>query len=125
MNLKLRQEKRGVSQKRSNSALRKGKRFEYRIRDLFRKSGFEAERVPVSGSARAIKGDVVVKTQSFGEIYIECKRRTGRFKELREWLRKAEEQGCIGVVFGWGRERPAVVLYIDKFIELLKGGKDD
>ncbi len=37
------------------------KRFEYRVRDLLTSLGYTAHRVPLSGSARLLKGDVVAE----------------------------------------------------------------
>ncbi len=47
----------------------RGKDFEYRVRDWFRKFGFRADRVPVSGSAPAMKGDVVVEVGGEKKVY--------------------------------------------------------
>jgi len=49
-----------VSDKMGKYQRNKGKRVEYDLVYLLRNYGFQAERVPLSGSARAIKGDVQV-----------------------------------------------------------------
>jgi Holliday junction resolvase len=98
----------------------RGKAFEYRIRDWFRRAGLKAERVPVSGSARALKGDVVVEVGGC-QFSLECKRRTGGLRQLTAWLDKARKQGSFAVVVGVGRRKPVVVLELDKFLELLAG----
>jgi Holliday junction resolvase len=99
----------------------RGKGFEYRIRNWFRRAGYEANRVPVSGASPAMKGDVVVKLND-GVMFLECKFRTGGYKELFRWLKESEEKGILGVVVGVGRSKPVVVMGIDKFIELVKKG---
>jgi len=96
-----------------------GKGFEYRVRDWFRRAGFEANRVPVSGTAPAMKGDVVVKVNERMQLVLECKRRTGGYKELFKWMGEAERKGIQLLVIGVGRQKPVVVMTIDKFIELL------
>lgn len=60
--------------KKSINPRTKGKRFEYEVRDLFRSLGFEAERVPLSGASRALKGDVIVSRGGL-QFSVECKRR--------------------------------------------------
>jgi Holliday junction resolvase len=103
----------------SKRAVSVGKGFEYRVRDWFRRAGFEANRVPVSGAAPAMKGDVVVKVGEGLELVVECKRRTGGYKELFRWLKEAEGKGVDMLVLGVGRQKPVVVIGIDKFIELV------
>jgi len=96
-----------------------GRGFEYRVRDWFRRAGFEANRVPVSGAAPAMKGDVVVKIDEDMELVLECKRRTGGYKEMFKWVGEADSKGISVLVIGVGRQKPVVVMQIDKFIELL------
>jgi hypothetical protein len=103
-------------------SIRVGKGFEYRVRDWFRRAGFEANRVPVSGVAPAMKGDVVVRLGEGFELIVECKRRTGGYKELFRWVEEAMGKGVDVLVLGVGRKKPVVVVRIDKFIELLKRG---
>jgi hypothetical protein len=64
---------------------------------------------------------VVVKIGDGLDMFIECKRRTGGYKELFEWIKEAMGKGVDVLVLGVGRQKPVVVLRIDKFIELLKG----
>lgn len=96
-----------------------GRRFEYRVRNWFRRAGFEANRVPVSGAAPVMKGDVVVKVNEAMELVLECKRRTGGYKEMFKWMGEAESKGIPVLVIGVGRQKPMIVMPIDKFIELL------
>jgi hypothetical protein len=103
-------------------SIKVGKGFEYRVRDWFRRAGFVANRVPVSGVAQAMKGDVVVKIRDDLDMFIECKRRTDGYKELFRWLKEAEGKGIDVLVLGVGRQKPVVVMRIDKFIELLRRG---
>jgi Holliday junction resolvase len=104
----------------ASKSRQRGKAFEYRIRDWFRRAGLPAERVPVSGSARALKGDVMVEVRG-RQLSLECKRRTGGLRQLVSWLDKARKQGSFAVVVGVGRRKPLVVLELDKFLELLAG----
>jgi len=101
----------------------RGKGFEYRVRDWFRRAGYEANRVPVSGASHVMKGDVVVKLDDNNMMFLECKFRTGGYKELFRWLKESEKKGVMGVVVGVGRTKPVVVMSIDKFIELVKKGE--
>jgi Holliday junction resolvase len=96
-----------------------GKGFEYRVRDWFRRAGFEANRVPVSGVSPIMKGDVVVKVCEGLELVVECKRRTGGYKEMFKWLDEAEGKGVDMLVLGVGKRKPVVVMRIDKFIDLV------
>lgn len=111
-----------VVEKKKNLALKRGKGFEYRVRDWFRRAGYEAERVPVSGVSKAMKGDVIVRVGDLVFCF-ECKRRTGRYKELFRWIEEAREKGLHAVILGVGRQKPVVVLQIDTFIELLGRGR--
>ena len=109
----------------SRKSLTVGKGFEYRVRDWFRRAGFEANRVPVSGAAPVMKGDVVVTLDRNRKLVVECKRRTGGYKELFGWLEEALRKGVNVLVLGVGREKPVVVMRIDQFIDLVKEGKCD
>jgi len=100
-------------------SIKVGKGFEYRVRDWFRRAGFEANRVPVSGASSAMKGDVVVKVSRGLELFIECKRRTGGYKELFRWVEDALGKGVDVLVLGVSRQKPVVIMRIDKFIELI------
>jgi len=100
-------------------SIKVGKGFEYRVRNWFRRAGFEANRVPVSGTAPAMKGDVIVKVREGVQLVLECKRRTGGYREMFRWIEEAERKGIQLLVIGVGRQKPVVVMTIDKFIELL------
>jgi len=100
-------------------AITVGRGFEYRVRDWFRRAGFEANRVPVSGVSPAMKGDVVVKIGEEMELVVECKRRTGGYKEMFKWLDEAESKGVDMLVLGVGRQKPIIVMRIDRFVELI------
>jgi Holliday junction resolvase len=104
-------------------SIKVGKGFEYRVRDWFRRAGFEANRVPVSGVAPAMRGDVIVKIDEGFELFIECKRRTGSYKELFRWVEEAVGKGVDVLVLGVGRQKPIVVMRIDKFIGLILKGR--
>jgi Holliday junction resolvase len=100
-------------------SIKVGKGFEYRVRDWFRRAGFEANRVPVSGTAPAMRGDVIVKVGKGLELFVECKRRTGGYKELFRWVEEAVGKGVDVLVLGVGRQKPIVIMRIDKFIGLI------
>ena len=100
-------------------SIKVGKGFEYRVRDWFRRAGFEANRIPVSGVAPAMRGDVVVRIGEGEELRIECKRRTGGYKELFKWLDEALGKGIDVLVLGVGRQKPIIVMRIDRFVELI------
>ena len=57
---------------RGRSQRRRGRRAEYKVRDLFRSLGWKAERVPISG-AGSIKGDVIAHKGSL-KVVVEVKR---------------------------------------------------
>jgi hypothetical protein len=94
---------------RGRSQRRRGKRAEYKIRDLLRSKGIKAERVPLSG-ASWLKGDVVAEIKG-KQVAFEIKNRKTMPKawksvfigdwidignglawcgELEEWLRDYE-----------------------------------
>lgn len=59
----------------------KGRRLEYLVRDLARKAGFQADRVPLSGASQGFKGDV--RISKYGKTYIiECKSRSAGFSSI-------------------------------------------
>ncbi len=89
------------------------KRFEYRVRDFLQKKGYNAERVPLSGSARAVKGDIIANKRGI-KLRIDAKstKSTEYIKLKRHSLEKiaseAEEDEIPLVVFSFYRHR---VLY--------------
>ena len=63
----------------------KGNSFERKIVKLLRKNGYEAKRVPCSGSCEGYKSDIHIN--HLGETRkIECKKRKHGFKMLYDWL---------------------------------------
>jgi Holliday junction resolvase len=100
-----------------------GKEFEYRVRDWFRRAGLNADRVPVSGAAPVMKGDVVVKLPEGKQLVIECKRRTEKYKQILKWLDEASAKGVDLLVLGVGRQKPVVVVWIDVFIDMFLKGR--
>lgn len=63
----------------------KGKRGEYEVRDYFRKLGYEADRVPMSGAAPGYKGDVRVRKDG-KEFFVEVKVRKDAFNKIYEFF---------------------------------------
>lgn len=100
-------------------ALSRGKAFEYRVRDYFRRAGFKADRVPVSGVAPVMKGDVVVEVGG-RQMRCELKYRVDGFKEIYRWLEEAKRDGCGVLVIGAYRKKPLVVLEVEDYLEMLK-----
>ena len=101
-------------------SLRRGKSFEYRIRNWFIKKGFKAERVPVSGNSRFQKGDIVVEINQDLNLVVECKRRTDAYKELFKWIEEMKKNRADVLVLGVGRQKPLVIMEIDAFLEMVK-----
>lgn len=93
---------------------RKGKRIEYKVRNIFRKAGFKCYRVPSSGNSQGFKGDLVLEDK----YIVEVKARRGGFKQLYSFLNTADI-----LVVKADRKPALVVMQIEKFIELV-GGKD-
>lgn len=64
----------------------KGKRAEYQVRDRFQRLGLRAERVPLSGSSRLLKGDVALS----GGLKVEVKSRKDDFRRIYRWLKDSD-----------------------------------
>lgn len=95
----------------------KGKRLEYKVRDMFRELG-EAERVPVSGIGRLLKGDVVWKWR--GEewkIEVKGRKHGAGFRLLEKWLGSKDI-----LVLVENRKEPLIVIPWDKFKKLVSEG---
>ena len=60
----------------------KGYRGEYIVRDLLRKHGFTANRVPSSGAAEGFKGDIDASHPEYGNVKFEVKFRRDNFKSI-------------------------------------------
>ena len=99
----------------------RGKAFEYRVRNLFRESGFgKAERVPVSGSARVMKGDLVVEIDG-KEFKFELKYRSRKGVEgIYKWIEEVDKEKCDALIIGGYRKEPLVVLKFSQYVDLLK-----
>jgi Holliday junction resolvase-like predicted endonuclease len=61
-----------VKKNRGRTQRRRGRRAEYKVRDLFRSLGWKADRVPISG-AGSIKGDVIARKGAI-KVVVEVKR---------------------------------------------------
>ena len=105
------------------------KRFEYRVRDLLRSLGLDAERVPLSGSSSAMKGDVVSE-----RYLVECKYTGGNeyITVRHSWLIELEElarkQGKFPVLmFTFGNSREIYAVPLRRWLSLLKNreGRND
>lgn len=70
-----------IKSKRSKSARERGRRAEYAVRNYLRMLGWTAERVPCSGAAAAIKGDVVAN-KGERKLTLEVKSHHGKFNKF-------------------------------------------
>jgi hypothetical protein len=92
---------------------RKGQTGEYEVVQLAKELGFNAYRVPLSGSASGVKGDVVIDGKVFG---------VKRWKRL---LPKAVKEDLARFEGAFIREDHGswfIIIRADWFLELLKGG---
>lgn len=97
----------GIAQKR------KGYRGENELVKKLKEAGFDAKRIPLSGATDYKKGDVEIE-----EFTGEVKLRKDGFKKIYEWL------GNNDLLFiKADRKKYLVVMYLDRFIELLRRGK--
>jgi Holliday junction resolvase len=75
------------------------KKFEYRVRDFLLSRGYRASRVPLSGSAKAIKGDVIAEK---GSLRLRIDAKSTRSKEgiriSRAALEKLSREAARGEV---------------------------
>jgi Holliday junction resolvase len=92
----------------------KGYRGEHEVEKLLRERGLDAVRVPLSGSTKFRKGDVVVKLDE-KEYTIEAKRRKKGFETLYKWLENADLVFCRR-----DRKRWLVVMDAKVFLEIVR-----
>lgn len=97
----------------------RGKGFEYRVRDWFRKAGFKADRVPVSGVSHVMKGDVVVELED-RKLFYELKYRERGLDGLYKWIDAVRRENCEALIVGSVRKKPLVVMELDRYLEMLK-----
>ena len=96
------------------------KKFEYRIKDFLVSRGYKASRVPLSGSALAIKGDVIAEKGSL-RLRIDAKstRSGGRIRISRAALEKIHSEAGEGelplVVFSFYRHRRLYAIVGERF----------
>jgi hypothetical protein len=96
---------------RGRSQRRRGKRAEYKIRDIIKRAGYDAKRVPLSG-ASWLKGDVVA-TINGKQIFIEVKSRRSipeAWKRLfvGDWLDIGDGLAWCGELEEWLRDYEAL-----------------
>jgi hypothetical protein len=99
-------EARRIRGKRAN---RRGKTSEYKVRDLLRKQGFQAERVPLSGSLQTQKGDLRYAYEKRGEV------KQIPSKRLRGML-----EGNDALFLDERQEEPLVVVTLTVYSKLLR-----
>lgn len=97
------------------------KKFEYRVRDFLMKKGYKAERIPLSGSARAVKGDIIASKQGV-RLRIDAKstKSSQSIKIKRYSLEKIASEAEDGeiplVVFSFYRHRNLYAVISSDFV---------
>ena len=91
----------------------KGNRVEREIVNYLKDNGIPAKRVPLSGAAEGFKGDIIID----GSLRAEVKARKDGFKQIYDWL-----EGNDYLFIKANRKKVLVVMPIEDFIKLLKGG---
>jgi len=90
---------------------RKGYRGERNLVQILKKAGFEAQRIPLSGSTSFAKGDILIEKKR-----MEVKWRKDGFKQLYKWLENVDY-----LALKADRKEYLVVMRLSEFIELLGG----
>lgn len=93
----------------------KGLRFERSLVDLLRAAGLDAFRVPLSGSMRGYKSDVVIRLPG-GELTIEAKSRASGFTFIYQAIEQADM-----LAIKVDRQEPLVVMRLADVARLLGG----
>ena len=93
-----------------NPSKNKGSRFEREIVHLAETFNLKAYRVPLSGSCKGFKGDVMVAGRK-----MECKKRASGFIQIRKWLQPDFD----GIIIGSDREPPLVILRLQDWLKCL------
>lgn len=85
------------------------KKFEYRVREFLNKRGYSAERVPMSGASRAIKGDIIAMRGPM-KLRIDAKSTRSKLsiKIKRESLEKIVEEAGVDISRACGTGSPPV-----------------
>lgn len=96
---------------------RKGYRVEHEIETILQQAGFDAKRVPLSGSTNFAKGDVQIVLNN-KTLTAEVKARANGFKQIYGWLGDKDL-----LIIKADRKEPLVVLRFQDYIKLLKEGK--
>jgi Holliday junction resolvase len=94
---------------------RKGQTGEYEVVELAKGLGLDAYRVPLSGAARGVKGDVVINGKVFG---------VKRWKRLLPKAVKEDLARFEGVFIREDHGSWFIIIRADWFINLLKGGEN-
>jgi len=83
--------KKAKQSKLAKRNLRRGKGFEYEVKDWFLTTCSvivkKARRIPISGGG-SDKGDVEITLENDTKFRVECKRRKDAFKQIYDWLEK-------------------------------------
>ena len=94
----------------------KGDRLERKCVNLFKDSGIEAERVPLSGSmGGSFAGDIQVPFGGQPKRPFECKKRARAWKDLYDWI-----EPNYALIIERDRSEPLVVVRLKDFIEVIK-----
>jgi len=79
------------------NARNKGKRFEYEVRDLINllwglTGSKRCERMPMSGAASGLKGDLRNTPKPIDKWIVECKNHAKFSKQIIKWWKQAKEE---------------------------------
>tara|TARA_B100000287_G_scaffold81963_2_gene74595 strand:+ start:1449 stop:1760 length:312 start_codon:yes stop_codon:yes gene_type:complete len=99
----------------SKSQRDKGKRFEREVVNTLKEHGFQAKRIPLSGSQEGFKGDIIFRKNDYSEELLgECKSRGSGFKLIYDSLEKDQAD----VLFiKQDRKDTLVVLSLENYIK--------
>jgi Holliday junction resolvase len=94
----------------------KGKRLERLCVALLTAAGLDAKRVPLSGSARGFKGDVIVTAAGY-ELRFECKSRRKGFAFIYDAIGEND-----AAIIKTDREEPIVCIPLRRLARLIGNG---
>lgn len=100
---------------------RKGKRFEYWVRDLLRKyfKGYRIERMPMSGSMEDHKSDILFK--DYLPFSVECKNQEAN-KGIYDWWDQTKDQAGdmeLPILFINRKGKRLAILEAEDFVSIL------
>jgi Holliday junction resolvase len=105
------------------------KQQEYRVRDILRKQGWEAYRVPSSGASELAKGDVEARKANW-RLIIDHKSTRGKEsitlkrKDLEKIIEQAKDKIPIVTFSFLGHRRIFSVIDLERLLEILEEVRD-